>query len=196
MNNREKKEIKKKFKEVGQKSRYSETELSMISTAFFENDELLMTIRKHFLQGEPTPQQEKFIKSLTPDITRLIHKCLLPEIDPDSPLHQTVDLWVSIDTVNKLPEDSVLDMKARKIVIDYLEQEFNRLQGGTSFAIIKLKDLVYKDTKESNQAFIELKARNTLLTHIDMHLEELRILAIANSKAEDTEKIKMMNSNK
>ena len=196
MNKRDKKQIKNRMKEVSQKSRYSEEELSMISASFFENNDLLMAIRKFFLQGELTPHQEQYLKSLTPDITKLLRKCLLPEIDPDAPLHQVVDLWLTIDTTNKLPEDSILDMKARKIVISYLEQQFDRLREDKEFGNIELKDLVYNDRKNNDQAFTELKARNTLLSHIDVHIEELRILAIANSTAEDEDKIKQMNSNK
>ena len=197
MDNRKKKEIKKKIQQVSQNSRYSETELSLISNTFYENDDLLMAIRKFFLQGELDAQEQSHIDRLTDETKDIIRKNLLPEIDPNAPLHQVVDLWISIDTVEKLAEDSYLDMKARKIVIDYLAQQFERIESGRmDLPHIKLKNLIYSDTKDQETAYIELKARNTLLQHIDRHLEELRVLAISNAKIEVDEKVRKLDSNK
>ena len=196
MNNSQKKELKRKMSDIVQNSEYTEKELSLITNTFYEKDDLLMVIRKHFLQGELEEHEKALIKIVTGETLTVVRKALLPQIDPDAPFHQSRDLWTHVNTNDKLVEDSYLDMKAQKIAIDYLEQELNRLQGGTSFTIIKLKDLVYNDRKDRETAFIELKARNLLLTHIDVHLEKLRTLAISNAKADDEEKIRRLNSNK
>jgi len=195
MNKRDQKSIKQQIQNVGKNSRYTERELSLISNTFLENNDILMALRKFFLQGELNIQEQTLIRGLNQDTISVIRKNLLPNIDPNAPFHQTVDLWVSIDTLNKLAEDAYLDMKARQIVIRYLEEQFDRLERGNSIGI-KLKDLIFNDRKDKETAFVELKARNTLLTHIDRHLEELRILAIANAKIDTDEKVKLLDSNK
>ena len=196
MNNRDKKNIKQQIQSVSKNSRYTEKELSLISNTFLDNNELLMALRKFFLQGELNTQEQILIRELNQDTIFIIRKNLLPEIDPNAPFHQVVDLWVSIDTLNKLVEDVYFDMKARKIVIDYLEQQFERIKRGKDVGDIELKKLVFDGKKDNIAAFVELKARNTILTHIDRHLEELRILAIANAKMEPDEKVKLLDSNK
>jgi len=196
MNNRDKKNIKQQIQSVSKNSRYTEKELSLISNTFLDNNELLMALRKFFLQGELNTQEQILIRELNQDTIFIIRKNLLPEIDPNAPFHQVVDLWVSIDTLNKLVEDVYFDMKARKIVIDYLEQQFERIKRGKDVGDIELKKLVFDGKKDNITAFVELKARNTILTHIDRHLEELRILAIANAKMEPDEKVKLLDSNK
>src|SRR3990167_1213525 len=194
MNNKEKKQFKKKMENVNQNSRYTKEELSLISNTFFERDDILMAIRKFFLQGELDARQKSLIARLSEETVKTVRKCLLPEIDPDAPFYQMTDLWVSIDTRNKLAEDVYLDMRARKIVIDYLEEQFDRLSGKSRIGI-KLTDLIFNNSKDAETAFIELKARNTLLSHIDIHLEELRILAISNAEINQEEKIKRIQRN-
>ena len=196
MDNKTKKTIKKNIQAMVQHSRYTESELSLISNVFFENDALLFAIRKFFLQGELNQREQLFLNNLTDDVIKLLRKCLLPEIDPNAPLHLMTDLWVSIDTVGKLPEDSCLDMKARKIVIDYLEDQFERMPNKKPK--IWLKDLVFNERKNNETAFIELKARNTLISHIDGHFGDLRTRAITNAKIDEAEKIRRLglDSNK
>ena len=136
------------------------------------------------------------IKALSEDIITLLRKSLIPEIDPEAPFNQVIDLWVSIDTKEKLAEDAYLDMRARDIVIKYLEEMFNLITGKGS-SCRELKSLIYNEGKDKETAFVELQARNTLLTHIDLHLQELRILAISNSELspeEQQKKIQMDSS--
>lgn len=196
MNNTQKKNIKKKIEEVIKNSRFTEEELSLISNTFFEKDELLMTIRKHFLQFNLDEQEAISIKGINENTLKVIRKQLLPEIDPTSPMFQNRDLWVSVNTTEKLAEDSYLDMRAQDIAIRYLEEQFDRIEGNFDISGIQLKDLVYNDKKNEERAFIDLKARNTLLTHIDANLQDLRTLAISNSKVDIDEKLRKLDSNK
>lgn len=195
------KEFIKNLKALSESSGFTEEELSLLSNTFYENDNLLLTIRKFILQGELDQVEKSFIDNLTPDTIKIVRKQLLPEINPNAPYYNLRDMWTSINTNEKMIEDVYLDMKAQKIAIDYLEQQLNMLKGGTSFAIIKLiklKELVYNDKKDAEKSFIELKARNLLLTHIDASIQQIRTIAIDKAKISDIdklEKIRQMNSN-
>jgi hypothetical protein len=171
--------------------RYTDKELELISSTFSENEELIMIIRKFFLQGQLTAVElaefDKFKKSETVDV---LQKTLLPEIDPNSPLHQNIDMWCSIDTINKGVDEAYLDMQARQIVVDYFEQQFDVMNGFkvNDKHIIRLNKLVFDKKKDAEEAYIDLKARNTILQHVDLHLNQLKILA--GQKPETPEEIK------
>jgi len=194
MNNSEKKKAKKALKQMQDYVRYTEDELSLISNTFTDRDDLLMILRKFFLQGELTEDEKILLKPVTLEAIDVIQKCFIPEINTNAPLYLGKDLWARIDMTSKLWEDSVLDMKSEEIVIDYLKEQFDRLRGRGEIRI-KLSDLIYNERKTDKEAYCDLKARNKLLNHIDECLKELRMLSIANAKVEDSEKIKMMDSN-
>jgi len=105
-------------------------------------------------------------------------------------------MWTSIKTDEKLAEDVYLDMKAQDIAIRYLEEQFDRLIGNFDDNTIRLKELVFNSKKDPDEAFADLKARNTLLLHIDAYIDELRVIAINNAKIDDDDKIKKLDSNK
>lgn len=164
----ENKNLVEKFRKWISQSTYTDKEYDLIAQLFADNEKLLMTLRKHFLQGEMTESEQSLIKGFAknPQAMELLRKTLIPDINPEAPVGQLVDLWVSIDTKNKLCEDAHLEMKAKAIFEDYLYQQFDLLTG-KSADNIRLEDLIYNELKDSETAFIDLQARNTLLVHID-----------------------------
>lgn len=178
-NVRDEQEIKQtieKFKEIITQPMYTKDERDLIANTFADNEELLMAIRKHFLQGELTEHEQGLLKGLVENkkLYTLLRKVLLPQIDTKAPLGQAVDLWVSIDTKDKSAEEAHLDMKARSILIEYLLDRFDELRGLQLESRHNLKDLIYNSQKSPQEAFIHLMARNTLLQHIDRLLNNLR----------------------
>ncbi len=196
MNKTEKKQIKRKLQDLNKNTRFTTEELSLISNTFFENDDVLKAVRKFFLQAELEPQEQNIIDGLSQQTIALLRKQLLPEINADSPFYQNRDMWTSIKTDEKLAEDVYLDMKAQDIAIRYLEEQFDRLIGNFDDNTIRLKELVFNSKKDPDEAFADLKARNTLLLHIDAYIDELRVIAINNAKIDDDDKIKKLDSNK
>jgi hypothetical protein len=86
--------------EKGQQMRFTDSELDLIRRTFKGNETLLKLLRKVFL----------------------------PEIDPDAPLGQTIDLWMTIP-VNQLPPDqAVINLLARNQLIMHIEQQLLQLQ--------------------------------------------------------------------
>lgn len=176
----DKDETIKKFKKLITQSLYNDRERDLIANTFADNEDLIMAIRKHFLQGELSDSETLLLNSVVKNesLFALLRKTFLPEIDPEAPLGQAIDLWVSIDTKDKLVEDAYLDMKARLIVINYLEQQFYRMTEDKDIGDIELKDLIFNKDKDSETSFVDIIARNTILSHIDGLLNNLRRLAI------------------
>jgi len=194
MNNREKKQIKRTLDKLENHPKYTKEELSLISNIFYDRDDVLMTIRKFFLQGELNNTEETIVKTLTEDTIRVLRKCILPDINFHSPLVLGKDLWARIDMTTKLMEDAYWEIRSESILIKYLEEQFERFNGAG--IKMKLTDLIYNDKKPMDVACYELKARNKVLNLIDECLRELRMLAISNAEVDNAEKIRMMNSNK
>ena len=169
--------------------RYTDKEFEIISNSFADNPDLLMTIRKHFLQGDLLEadkiELDKMVKS---DMLPVLRKVLLPELDAESTLNQNVDMWSNINTKEN-PDMAHLDIMARKIVITYLEDRFRILEGKESILKAGLNDLTpYARNGNKESIFIELSARNTILQHIDFQLSSL--LIIAGQNRESAEEIK------
>jgi len=201
MNYQEKQKAVDRYREALSKGLYSKDELEIIIDTFFDNEELITAIRNHFFQFKLTDKEQEILKAFVPtDAYSILYKTFLPELNPDTPVGQSVDLWVSINTKEKLPEDSILEMKARIIVVSYLEEQFNRMfKGREELGDIQLSDLVYVKSKDTEAAYIELNARNEILRQINGNLLNLRNIAFQNKTKMNPDEINKMlvkNSNK
>lgn len=79
--------------------RFSEEELQIIKNTFKGNEKLLKLLRKVFL----------------------------PEYDPQAPLGQVIDLWMTLDLGGLTPDEQVRRIHARNQVITHIEQQLIQL---------------------------------------------------------------------
>ena len=196
MNNREKKELNKVIGHFENHPKYTQEEISLISNTFFDRDDILMAIRKFFLQATLKEKEESLIRTLTEDTIKVLRKCILPEVSFHSPLVIGKDLWGRIDMTNKLMEDTYWEIKSENIMIVYLNEQFARLEKEEGIKIL-LDSLIFDDSKSVEEACYELKARNKIINHVDETMREIRTLAISASEASQEEKRKRitMDSN-
>jgi len=89
-----------KNKNAGQQMRITDSDLRIIKAAFAENDELLKVVRKVFL----------------------------PEIDPQAPIGQVIDLWMTLKTDDLSAEQIAVNLKARNLLITHVEQQLFQLK--------------------------------------------------------------------
>jgi hypothetical protein len=167
---------KKEKRQFNQKMRFNDGELLLLKYNFSESDNLLYAIRKVFLQFELDEEEQKLIKGLSPEILAVIKKELIPEIDPNVPLHQMQDLFNIVNFQEPNTDKIDMEIQARLIMKDYLEQQFNILTGGTE-QLINLKALLPNKDKTEPTLIIELCARNFIVRHIDTQLNVFKILA-------------------
>lgn len=200
MDYKEKQKIVESFKEAVQAGLYTKEERALISSAFVENEELLSGLRNFFLQLELTEAEQfklnAFIKTQTLNI---LYRTFLPEIAPEAPIGQNVDMWSNVRIKETSVEEATLDMKARYVGLKYLQARFDELRGEGSEIGVQLKDLAYNPNKDDKTAYIELAARNNIVNHVNGHLMNLRIIALQDrikSTPKEIEKIMLKNSNK
>lgn len=169
-----------------QEMRYSESELSLIKNTFKDKD-VLKKLRKVFLQKDVEAKE-----FTSPEVLKIITKTFLPSVDGDAPIHQVVDLWLTLK-FKEMPVDHAYPIiKARQVLIDYFTQEIGILSGEVT-RDIKLSDLETV-TDDVDQTFINFVARNEIITHIEQQIGQLNILA--NNDMEDLLKAMKKDSTK
>ena len=179
--------------------RFTDAELSLIKNTFAENEELLKAMRKVFLQM-PLDVIDRDILGVfkSKELLAVVSKTFLPELDANAPLHQLVDLMMTIDLKEKTPEDAYPHILARKEVIEYLRQQMGVLESldvsGVEVAFASLADITEKSVIGM---YVDLTARNTIIAHTEQQLEQLRILAgVKEETVEETQKRLQRDSTK
>lgn len=178
---------------------FNTQELELIKNTFAENDILIYTIRKVFLQFPLTEPEKNLIKmSCTPDVISVLRKRILPEIAPVFPLGQLPSILTTLtDNLKVLtPQEMQPHLEAKQLEIKYLEQQFKVLEGGSE-ETIKLTHIGTLEGKDPYEQFVHMQAYLFLLGYIDPML--IMIKTIAGSKEESTQKQKermKRNSNK
>lgn len=72
-----------------------------------------------------TPVEITILKSAfkgNEELLRLMRKIFLPELAPYNPLGQNIDLWMTVKVDDMLPEQALINIKARNQLIQHLDQ--------------------------------------------------------------------------
>lgn len=169
--------------------RYTDDELNLLKNVFAENLPLIKVLRKVMLQLEMTEAEElEWHKTFKGELNDLMRKIFLPTIDGDAPIDQTVDLYLTLDFNGKTDEESISMIKSRRMVVEYLDKQLEVLATGSqpikSFKLFDLKSIE------------ELRARNTIILHIEAQLREIYGLSgfKQESAAETIERLKKQSN--
>jgi len=163
-----------------QKMRFSEGELALIKSTFAENEDLLKAIRKSMLQLPMNAVDLALVSNNfrgKGNVMALMRKAFLPQLEGDAPIHQVIDLWMTVKLDGLNHKDAMLILQARRLLLEYIEQQLNWLENGNTKVIIKFEDLSDIDGKDSEQIYVEMIARNTMITHTENQLQGLDILS-------------------
>lgn len=167
-------------KKKQQTMRYTDDELGAIKSVFAENDDLLKAIRKSMLQMSLNALDLSMLEVVkTPAVLALLRKSLLPTLDGDAPLNQVIDLWMTVNIAEKDPFESYNQLKARELLINYIDQQLRVLSDRSAKEKIKFESLsnLTIPRAEAPQVFINFVARNTIIQHIEQVLNILKVLA-------------------
>jgi len=173
--------------------RYTDDELELLKSVFAENLPLIKTLRKVMLGLDMSEAEEIQWKNTFHNnevLMTLMRKMFLPEIDGDAPIHQIVDLHLTLDLNNKLPDELDSIIKARVLLINYLNKRLKYLAGGKEESTyLKISDF------EVNE--VNLRSRRDVIMHIENQLAEINGLAgYKQETPEETIKRLEQNSNK
>ena len=157
--------------------RYSDSELKLMNDTFSERHDLLMLLRRFFLQGLMSKGERENVKFFAnPNLITIMRKTYYPEIDLNTPIGQIVDLWSNVDTKNKGVEDACLEMAMREKLIKYVKDRFTDLINDTDGGL-RLSDLEYDSSRPDRENFVNIGARNMIIAHIDFQTGQIWILA-------------------
>lgn len=189
-----------------QKMRFTDHELSLIKVMFAEKDEFLYALRKVLLQFEPTEHEAQVIKKgLNDDAMGLIKKVFCPTIDPEAPIFQLTDIAVGLgaDIRDKHIELAEPYIKAKALEIDYINQQVAVIEGIYRGKEVKnsisLKELANLKVTKTNieQLYVNITARNYLLSFIDSNIQQVKFLAgLREETVEQTKERLLKNSSK
>jgi hypothetical protein len=162
--------------------RYSDEELTLIKATFAENDDLIRAVRKVFLQM-PLDVIDKAELSAAfkgnKGAQKILRKTYLPTLDANAPINQIIDLWMTVEVKDKSVSEVWAQLQARTKLIQYLDEQLQRIESGAYEKITGLKfaDFLPTPKKTPNEAMEELIARNTAVSHNEWQLNQLSVLA-------------------
>lgn len=170
--------------------RLSEAELGLIKTTFADNEDLLKAIRKVFWQAPLDVIDSQLIEGIRKNksVLKVLRKLILPELEGNAPIHQVIDLWMTLEIKGKTPEMVAIDAKARALLIEYLDQQLKEIEGNKVDGRILFSSLVDIKNRPAEAVYVDLVARNTLLSHIEQQINQL--LVLAGTKEETVEETK------
>lgn len=182
-----------------QKMRFSDAELGIIKSVFSENDDLLKSLRKFFLDLELNAVDTNNIDTQIkpkPEVLKLLRKTFRPTLDGEAPFHQVIDLWFTVDLKGKTSDIAIEELASRGKLIKYLDAKLSILEG-KEVENITFDSLDYSEDKTDSDNFIDVVTRNTLIGHVEMQLTQLLTLAgLKDETVDDTlDKLKL-NSTK
>lgn len=158
-----------------QQARISDEEKDLLRGLFLDNEPLLIAVRNLFFGFDLSTQEKEWLKVIkTPEQKRLLRKIFLPELQPDLPIGQSIDLWMTIKLGDAGKDEEI--MESRRILLDNLEKALKLLDNPTGRKV---------DLSVVGLESAELQARNTFIGHVEMQLQAIR--AMANEKKETQE---------
>lgn len=182
--------------EKNQQFIYNSEELSLLKNTFAENEPLLYTLRKVFLQFDLSKDEIVHLKSaINEDVVNVLKKRILPDLSPEYPLGQIPSMMTTL--TDQLRARDVEDMRpqfsAKVVEEQYLNQQFTALEAILADKEVPKPKIVLKDLgqladKPADEAFVEMTAYLFLLGYIDPMF--ILIRSIAGEKAETLEKQK------
>ncbi len=166
-------------KKLKMPTRYSKEELSLLKNTFAGKDDLLIALRKLLLQINLSEEESSFKEVFNEQVVNVLRKVILPELTGGEQLYMATDLWSKtvINLDDKRPEEIERMLDARHLFIKYIDQQLNILAGNFPETLFIFKDLDYNPLAEGSVRAVNLMARQTILTHIENHLMQIRILA-------------------
>lgn len=156
--------------------KYTAKELDLLRGVFKDNEPLLKVIRKSLLQHTLTEQEDHILVQNIKgdDLKVLMHRIFLPCLTDDNPITHEYDEWSGDQLEMRLVENAVQVLRARKLAMEYGEQEFNNLFERKE-SEIKLKDLESLINKTDVEIFINFLARQAIVNKVKDFVRDLKV---------------------
>ena len=179
-----------------QQMRISDVELDLLKGTFADKDEVMKIIRNLFLGLETSNDEKELVRSLFKGeaLRKMMRKQFLPELQPDIPVGQNIDLWMTIDIKDKDGYSQRQMIEARGELIDMMDKALNLLVD-PYLSLVDLSAWSRKPWGEGKAG--SLLARNTYISHIEAQMGVIKVLSgLKSETVEETKERLMKNSTK
>ena len=178
---------------------YTKDELALIQRTFAENDALLYTIRKVFLQFPLTDAEKNLIRiSVTEPVITILRKRMLPDISEFAPLGQLSDIRTTLTADLKVKDIEGMAplFAAKQLEIDYLTRRFAELGDIEAIQPHDESELsaLGRITGDAKADYINQTAYLFILGYIDPCLQMIKTIAGTKEETMD-EKVERMSRN-
>lgn len=179
---------------------YNDQQLSLLKNTFADNDTLLYTIRKVFLQFPLTEVEKGLIRTaVTPEVLEVLKIRMIPELSPVFPLGQLPSILTTLtnDLKVKNVEEMAPHFESKQLQIRYLETCFEVLESivtGLRLGINTIR-LTYLGTlvgKTPHEQWVDMTAYLFLLGYIDPSLHMIKLLAGEKEESPEQQKKRLM----
>ena len=180
------------------KSRFTDREFFLLKNTFADREDLLIIIRKIFLQIELTKEEQAIrLTIFNKEVVDTMRKLFLPEIKGDEPYQQVTDLWskAQINIEERIDDSDVL-VTAHASFIDYIRQQLGEFTTDSGDGLMLFSDLAFK-RGEAGDIAVALLTRQKIVKHVEDNIGQLMIIAGRKEESEE-EQLKRIykNSNK
>ncbi len=62
------------------------------------------------------------------ELITLLRKMFLPTFDPNASIHQAIDLWMTISLKDQTPEQQIINITARNLLIQHVESQLQSIE--------------------------------------------------------------------
>ncbi len=172
--------------------KFSDAEIALFKSTFCENVELVKLVANAFMQTDLSPTDKDILKgtfSGKVELNRLMRKKLIAELHANTPLGLNTDIWREVKTDNLPPDMVMLDMLAKRRVLELTEEGLKIIQDPEYKPKVSMKDMVaFDELSKPEDVYVNIKARNEFMANINAQM--WNILSFAGRKDETIESIK------
>lgn len=178
---------------AAEKLMYSNKDIDVIKSAFAENDELLVMIRKLFFGGKLTADEKKIITSTfsNEEVVEVLRRKVYGINNFETPIGQLSDFWLGAETqIFGANRDTVYQaIMSKELVLSMFTKAFNLLSNpdGERVSINFINDI------QADPLGVSLISRNLYMKAVESALHAVKV--IAGMKSETVEDaVKRMQS--
>lgn len=164
---------------------YSNKDIDLIKSAFAENDEILISIRKLFFGVEVSGDEKESIKSTfsNPELVDVFRRKVYGVNNFDTPVGQLSDFWLGAESqIFGATRDTVFQViESKKMVLEMFEKSFKLLNNPDGEKVT----VEFTANSLVDDLGVNLIARNLYMKAIETSLLSLK--ALAGKKTESVE---------
>jgi hypothetical protein len=160
--------------------KYTEEEYQALKDTFEDNNRLLKAMLKSLFQIELNDDDNDALVRLDDSLKPLLKKIFLPALEDDVPTDWTMDCYDRVGGDMPLQvrtvENGVLQIKARKRVLQYCKYEFEKLFGN-NLGQINFKSLENIDELKDEEIYTNFVTREEITNRVRGFIKELKNLS-------------------